>query len=346
MTKAEDNPYSDDGFAKASEYLRLALALLSKHKIPPSPFNFRVGYEYVAGRDESLISTFDKITERAEGVSIEDLWGVHTRFFEQDEEVLEAMRLDLRRIIGDIQGEFKQSSGNLSSYAEKLNHFAGILDQSDASGNMPAEVQNVIDDTRTMERYQHQLDSQMSSVLDEVVSLRKELEQVKEESLTDALTSIANRKAFDAALDRVFKESQEEGAPFCVLLADIDYFKKFNDTYGHLIGDKVLRFVGATLKRCVKGRDIAARFGGEEFAVILPQTDMAGAGVLAEQIRTAVSSGGLKDKKTNESYGTITISLGIAQCVPGDRPNDMLQRADRALYAAKQGGRNRVEKAE
>ncbi len=345
MTKEANNPYTDDGFSKASEYLRLALALLSKHKIPPSPLNFRVGYEYVSGRHESLKNAFDEVAERPQGISTDDLWSFHTRFFEQDEEALEAMRLDLRRIIDEIQNEFKSSSGNLSNYADKLNRFAGILDSSSSPEAMSAEVREVIDDTRTMEKYQHDLDSQMSSILDEVVSLRKELEQVKEESLTDALTRIANRKAFDAALEHLFQESQESDSPFCVLLADIDYFKKFNDTYGHLIGDKVLRFVGATLKRCVKGRDIAARFGGEEFAVILPQTDINGAGVLAEQIRIAVSSGDLKDRQTNESYGTITVSLGIAQFAKGDLPNDLLQRADRALYAAKKGGRNRVEKA-
>jgi diguanylate cyclase len=195
-----------------------------------------------------------------------------------------------------------------------------------------------------MEKYQHQLDSQVSSILDEVVSLRKELEQVKEESLIDALTGISNRKAFDAALERVFEEARAEQTPLSIMLADIDHFKKFNDTFGHLIGDKVLRFVGATLKRSVKGRDFAARFGGEEFVVILPQTELAGAGVLAEQIRKAISSGELKDRQSDESYGKITVSIGIAQLYPGNLPSDLLERADRALYAAKTQGRNRVEK--
>ena len=103
--------------------------------------------------------------------------------------------------------------------------------------------------------------------------------------------------------------------------------------------------MGSTLKRCVKGRDIAARFGGEEFAVILPRTDLFGAGALAEQIRATVSSGDLKDSKNDDSYGKITISIGVAQYSPGHPSGDLLARADRALYLAKSRGRNRVEKA-
>lgn len=345
MTQAQQNPYPDDDFSKASEHLRIALSLLSRYRIPPSPLNFRIGYDYVAGKDEALKTAFDEIAEQPRGVSTGHLWSLYTRFFEKDEEALEAMRLELRRIVAEIQGEFQNSSGNLSNYADKLKRFAGILDVSAPPATMSNEVRNVIEDTRTMEKYQHQLDSQISSVLDEVVSLRKELEQVKEESRIDALTGISNRKAFDAALERVFEEAREEQTPFSILLADIDHFKKFNDTYGHLIGDKVLRFVGATLKRSVKGRDFAARFGGEEFAVILPQTELTGAGVLAEQIRKAISAGDLKDRKSEESYGKITVSIGIAQFYPGNLPNDLLQRADRALYLAKTQGRDRVEKS-
>ena len=110
-----------------------------------------------------------------------------------------------------------------------------------------------------------------------------------------------------------------------------------------MVGDKVLRFVGSTLKSCVKGKDTAARYGGEEFAVILPHTDSAGSSALAEQIRKAISSGKLKNRESGESYGRLTISIGISQLRPGDSPDDLIRRADEALYKAKQNGRNRVE---
>ncbi len=340
------NPYSNDDYHKASEYLRLTLKLLSKYQIPPSPLNFRIGYDYVVGKSEELNTTLDEIIEQTEGNPAENLWEIYRRFFVQEDKALDKMRQELRRIIVNMQDEFTHSGENLSSYTKTLNRFAKILDTQKSPETMSVEVQKVIDDTHSMESSQERVESQISSIMLEVESLRKELEQVKEESLTDALTGILNRKAFDATLEQTIQSAHKQSAPFCLLMLDIDHFKQFNDTYGHLVGDKVLRFVASTLKRCLKGQDIAARFGGEEFAMILPQTALTGgAEAISEQIRQAISSGDLKDKGNGQSYGRITVSIGIAQFRMNELPNDLIGRADRALYLAKERGRNRVEMA-
>ncbi len=341
----EINPYSGDDAAKVSEHLRLALSLLSKHKIPPSPLNYRLGYDYVAGKEVTLKPAFDELVAQPGSPSEEALWEMYRRFFVQDDKALAEMRNELRQIIINIQSECEQSEGNLSNYATTLNRFAGILDATASPAVMATEVQKVIEDTREMERSQNHLVSQISDVLSEVKSLRKELEQVKEESLIDALTQISNRKAFDTALDHAIRSAEEGDTEFCLLLADIDYFKRFNDTYGHLVGDKVLRFVASTLKRCTKEHDIAARYGGEEFAVILPTATMAGAETVAEQMRKAISTGILKDKANGKGYGKVTISIGIAQFRREEASCDVVRRADQALYFAKERGRNRVEQA-
>ncbi len=336
------DPYSDDDFTKASEHLRLAITLLSRHKIAPSPLNFRMAYEYVAGKNEDLKSEFAEIIGQSNEPSSEDLREIHEKFFVQDDKTLEKLRQELRHIIVNIQDEFKRSGGNLADYMETLGNFAGVLDTSVQPEMIANEVRMVIDSTHTMEQSQHQLESQMSSTLAEVEGLRNELEQIREESLTDALTGISNRKAFDAALKRTVVSANQEKLPFCLLLADIDHFKRFNDTYGHLVGDKVLRFTATTLKECLKGRDIVARFGGEEFALILGQIEMADAKAVAEQIRKAVSLGKLKGKGDDKDYGGVTISLGVAQFRWNENPIDLIERADRALYLAKDAGRDRV----
>lgn len=341
---AESHHNSDD-FAKASEYLRLTLGFFSQHKISPTPANYQMGYECVAGRNEALKRGLDDLFSQPEAPSDEQLQQIHHRFFIQDEKSLETMRNELRRIITSLQGEFERSGGKFNEYAHILSRFANTLNGSVPAEKLSEETDKIIDETHSMENTQHKLEIQMSKVLSEVDLLRKELEQVKEESLIDALTGISNRKAFDAALDHTINSARERNASFTVLLGDIDRFKNFNDTYGHLVGDKVLRFVAATLKRCVKGKDMAARFGGEEFAVILPQTDQNGAYTVAEQIRKEVSSGKLKDKASGGAYGRITISIGVAQFYASDLSNDLIRRADRALYLAKERGRNRVEKA-
>lgn len=341
-TQNVKNPYPDD-FDKASEHLRQALALLSRHQIPPSPLNYRIGYDSAAGLNEQLRKELESRLHSPDGVTQETLWELYARHFLQDDKTLDQLRRELRTLVTSLQQEFSRAGGNIAGYADTLNRFAGILESESSIVQITAEVHRVIEDTRHMERSQTRLESQMSNVMREMENMRQELEEVRQESLTDGLTRIANRKAFDAALVQTLRSALEQQRSTCLLLADIDHFKRFNDNHGHLVGDKVLRFVASTLKQCMKGRDTVARYGGEEFAVILPDTDLEGARTVAEQIRRGVSSASLVNKSRGENYGSITISIGIALLHPDDQPEDLIQRADQSLYAAKNRGRNRVE---
>jgi diguanylate cyclase len=337
-----DNPYADS-YEQACEYLRLALAMLSRHRLAPSPANYRIGYDYVAGHP-ALQAALDEAAEPG-GLSDESLWSLYRKFYAQDDAALEPLRRALREIIVNVQQDFVRSGNNLSTYIQTLNEFAVLLDRPIAPSAMADEVSRVLEETRSTEKHQRLVSLELSQVSAEVESLRKELEQVREESMTDGLTGISNRKAFDAVLEHTIHTAREAGMDFCVLLIDIDHFKLVNDTYGHLVGDKVLRFVASTLKRCVRGKDTVARYGGEEFALILTDTDLDGATVVAEQLRKTISAGELKDKRDGGSYGRITVSIGIAGFTPSDLPNKLIERTDRALYLAKEHGRNRVENA-
>ena len=339
---AKKNPYPDD-FTEASARLRLAISLLAGHQIPPSPLNYRIGYDYVSGNNETLIRALDELVDDPGNVSHKNLWALYRKIFVQDEQALEMMRQEFRRIMVSAKEEFDRSGGNLSRYATTLGRFAEILDPSMPFELMEVEVQKVIHNTLTAEKDQRHLEAHVASLVTEVESLRKELMQIREESLTDCLTGIPNRKAFEAALEHMVHIAREEKKKFCVVMADIDHFKQFNDTHGHLVGDKVLRFVASALKRSLKGKDTVARYGGEEFAIILPNTELAGGLSVAEQIRAAVSAGKLVDKENASTYGKITISIGVAESYISDLPITIIQRADRALYLAKERGRDRVE---
>src|SRR6185312_14274717 len=137
-------------------------------------------------------------------------------------------------------------------------------------------------------------------------------------------------------------DARESGETVALLMCDIDHFKKFNDTWGHQTGDQVLRLVAGCMAENVKGRDTVARFGGEEFAIILRKTSLDNATKLADQIRSYVQSKKLVKKSTGDVLGTITVSIGVAQLDSDDTPVSLIQRADACLYAAKNGGRNRV----
>lgn len=333
-----------DNFNKSSEFFRLTISLLGKYKIPAHPHNYQLGYEYVSGRNQALMDDLSKLVTQPEIPSEEQLNRIYKHYFAQDESFFEAMRQEMRDIISNIMKEFAYSDKQLSGYSQTLNQFIDILDSQSSSDKMLHQTKKVIEETQVMEQSQKNMEKQIVSVVAEIDSLRKELEQVKEESKMDALTGISNRRAFDAELEHSILLSRENNKPFCLMLLDIDHFKAFNDNYGHLIGDKVLRYIAASLKRNIKGNDFVARFGGEEFVIILPGTAINGAMTVAEQVRQAISCGSLTDKATDTTYGKVTLSIGVAEFRASDLPNELIGRADKALYQAKERGRNRVEK--
>jgi diguanylate cyclase len=165
---------------------------------------------------------------------------------------------------------------------------------------------------------------------------------VRNESLTDPLTGLSNRKYFDDSLVKAIAESLPRGRQLALMMTDVDHFKRFNDTYGHLTGDQVLRLVAMAVKQNVTANDIAARYGGEEFAVVLPEAMLTSAVAVAEQIRRAVMAKELMKRSTGQTLGRVTISIGVAVLRPGDTPQTLIERADACLYAAKRSGRNRV----
>jgi diguanylate cyclase len=176
----------------------------------------------------------------------------------------------------------------------------------------------------------------------EIQTLQQELDRARKRALTDTLTGLANREALYGALESAVHDAEQDDTELCLLVLDIDHFKRVNDTHGHLVGDRVIRFVASTLKRLVKGKDTAARFGGEEFAVVLPDTPVGGAMALAENIRRAIADARLVRSDTREPLNQITVSVGVGSYRRGEDINSLFDRTDQALYAAKSGGRNRV----
>lgn len=340
----EIDPYRQDDFSQASEYLRMVLGLFGKHKIPPSPFNFRIGYEQVAGRNEPLRQQFDRMAVRPgnDTFDADTLWNLYLEHYTFDEEAFHRIREDLKAIIQNVQDEVQGSGGELASYSTTLEGFVEVLDQPLPPDVMATKAREVLSETQVVQKSQQAMELSLVNMAKEIQTLKQELMEVKEESVTDALTGVNNRKALDRGLDKAIAEASESGTPLTLVLLDIDHFKTFNDTYGHLIGDKVIRYVASVLQKGVKGQDLCARYGGEEFALVLPHTKAIGAESLANSLRKTIAAKKLKDSRTNNEYGTITISAGVAEYRNEGSSYDLIARADAALYSAKKAGRNRV----
>lgn len=190
------------------------------------------------------------------------------------------------------------------------------------------------------------LRAQLEQSSREAQCLKEEVMRAREEALVDTLRGLTNRPGFELALMTCANQAQPGVPGPCSMMVDIDRFKRINDTYGHLSGDKVLRGIGHALESDVKGKYTAARYGGEEFSVLLPETPLSGAAGLAETLRTVIANGRVKRLDSDEKTGNITVSIGVTTYRVGELVTEFVGRADQALYASKAQGRNRVSVAE
>lgn len=168
-------------------------------------------------------------------------------------------------------------------------------------------------------------------------------QELKRLTALDGLTGIANRRHFDEVLTQEWRRAMRQGSELAILMCDIDFFKQYNDTYGHQLGDDCIQQIASVLKSSMdRGGDLLARYGGEEFIAVLPETSIKGAVFVAEQMREQVSKLNIEHK--GAPHGHVTLSFGVASAVamPETQPRDIVGAADLALYEAKREGRNRV----
>ncbi len=329
----------------AQAFARDALEWMTSRNIPPTPENFELIYAYIGVENSDLKRTVDGLIANGCKFDANVMSILHARYFRAGKEN-DAMAELGAKITAELDAVLKllnTAGRDHSAFGSTLSKATGELGHTHvADGKIKALIDHVMHATRAMEARSKTLELQLQTSSTEVTVLRERLESVRRESLTDPLTGIPNRKAFDTELANSIERVNENGEPLSLLMCDIDHFKIFNDTWGHQTGDQVLRLVANCISENVKGRDSAARFGGEEFVVILPQTALSDAERLADQIRTKVESKKLVKKSTGDILGAITISIGVAQFDLRENATDFVRRADACLYAAKHGGRNRV----
>ena len=333
-----------DSLGQAKEFGHEAIRLMEQHGVAPHPDNFTIWYDYVSGSRPEVTKALDAMIAEGVEFNAERCRELFTQYYDEEPDPLVVGDAcdRLADLVGKVSEQIGVGADSHNAYCDRLSDLTKDIGETKGGGTLPNLVVDLLSETRSMLAKNRAMADELGKTSAQVNDLRRNLDEAREEALTDALTGIGNRKHFDHTLKTATAAAMEDEVPLSLILCDIDHFKKFNDTYGHRIGDQVLKVTARVLRESIKGRDFAARYGGEEFAVILPQTALRDAVTVADQIRRTLASRALMNKRSGESYGRITMSLGVSEMRPGEPLEQLVKRADQALYQAKRDGRNRV----
>ncbi len=337
--------FTSPDFQLTVENSTKALNEMKIHQVLPIPENYHLWYTYTGDYDLSLTKVIDKLI--FDNIPIDESVSkkLYQKFFSKDDEKKainqagEGFKIEITKLIDVLKDASKNTSGHTTSLAnhlDKLSDFDGANELSDI-------IKLVLKDVEKLNSQSHKLEEQLEKSSDKIKGLESNLENARIESRTDALTNIGNRKYFDEKLSELIGVINTEQNGFSLIISDIDHFKKFNDTFGHQIGDQVLKIVAHVLKNATSSIGLPYRYGGEEFVILVPNSKLEEATTLAQTIRQVISTKSIKNKNTGQDFGKITMSFGIAQFRNSDSPASIIHRADEAMYLAKDNGRNRVQ---
>ena len=314
---------------------------LKSNRLDPTPTNYDLAYRFLSGHEPALVAAVETAIaqdgilrpEIAEEISLMTANQVSS-------ELLEKLIDQAHQSVTLASSLVGQSRTDVKAYGTALAKGAAALD----AGPEPAAraLELMADLTRTMITKAHEAEARLLQMGEQMSNLQCDLAEAQATAESDPLTGLANRRAFQTRLTKAYEQATAEDYPLTLAFCDIDHFKKINDGFGHDTGDRILKMVADALSDGAGEDTFVGRFGGEEFLILFDGIMARRAAMRVDEIREELSGRHLVSKTTGEPMGAVTFSAGVAQLLPGEDPGDVLRRADEALYAAKNGGRNRV----
>jgi len=335
LEKVYKNEYTEEDIKLISEIAREELKFLVRNGIPITPQNFEIWFYIFCYILEELkeIPPDEKIKEL-----FKKFYNKKLKYKPIDPKLLKTISKRLEKEIDNVLSLINNHTNVLDKHQQNLEKIQQKTENKNV--NIYELLKEILSEVRSLKEQNEILKTKLQEAQVQISELKEELSQTKKDASIDFLTKVYNRRSFIRALKDFVRDYYERKYPFALLMIDIDHFKKINDTYGHLCGDKVLKAVAGTLKLNLRARDIVGRYGGEEFGVILPGSNLAQAVNIAERLRKAV------EELTIDCNGIpikVTISIGVATMKDGLNEESLINLADEALYLAKRSGRNRVK---
>jgi len=334
-----------DDFQKAAETLRVAVPLMIKYQVPTTPPNYALWYTYVEETQPELNEELNEIIAEY-GICLpshnKDLY--QTYIADKKESHIYELRSNLEILVNEIFRSMKDTLADTNSFEKAIEQSFSNLEKIDNEGitfdELLSLVRNLVNESKLIKHSTSHFNEQLNTASSEISDLREQLEKVQKDALHDSLSGLLNRGAFDKDLS--FYCSSEQSYPLCLVLVDIDNFKSLNDAYGHVFGDMVIKAIAKRLQANCRDNIAAYRYGGEEFALLIPNKPLRIARQFAETVRRSVEKITVKDKRSGEQVTNISASFGVAEFKETESPISLIDSADQQLYKAKSLGRNRV----
>ncbi len=321
-----------------------AFELMRQSGCPIMPKAYEVWFSYAKGDNPTLKGALRELQDSGAPISTPEIDKLYEEHIEPRNftGVAEKSGAGVVSEINNVMQMMDLAMGSTASYGQSLVMLSDDLNRTADRNRIREIVGSLVMATRETIASNKTLEARLNESRGEIMNLRETLESVRVDSLTDPVTGLANRKHFDEMLLKSINQANIQKTDLSLIIVDIDHFKQFNDKFGHLTGDQVLRLVGTTMRERVKRKATLARFGGEEFAIILPEAGLDVAKDVGELVRRSVMARELVKRSTGENLGRVTISMGVALLRKGDTAPLLLERADQVMFAAKRAGRNRV----
>ena len=319
-----------------------AVRSMAEQRVPPTPNNFQVWFKYTLGTPPVLKRAIDILIgnkRKFDAQTNRELYESYVGSKASDE----AVAYDVSQQLHSVMSSAKQFLN--TAIADNRTQMAAINDvseRSEAGVDPKLLIESLMSELAKAATRATKLEVGFVEQSRELDTIRDSLIKSEERAKTDTQIGLPNRRALEEFFRTAQIAAMEQGDAVSLLLIDIDHFKRFNDEFGHGVGDQVLRLMAKVLRDGVRDIDLPARYGGEELIVILPNAGLATAVTIAERIRRSVAECHISRRSTGEALPGITISIGVAQFQGGESMADLIERCDRALYLAKKTGRNRV----
>lgn len=334
-------PVYDFSLAKNSSYLKEILPLMVQHSIAANPINYAICYDFVAGNNPELSKAVNNLFGEQKPFDFDTSIALYRKYIcNTSLESFEKINSQIQKVLAQAAGSINATYNKAEETSDSFQKKTAILEAMPETSGIKAILREIILETKSLAETSQAMQAKLIEANKEMDQLRLELDQVRQIAETDGLTGLLNRRAFDQALAKIIDQS--EPGSTCLSMLDIDHFKRVNDTYGHTIGDNVIIYVANIMRKHAEQHHYVARYGGEELAIIMPDTTSARALEISENIRLSMEGSRLKRKDNSQPLGTITLSIGIAGLQAGDDVEGFIIRADKALYKAKETGRNKV----